>query len=227
MTKKCLSFGWLLLAAVCGVGFSSCKPEKVIKPDEPVKSYELNITVENGSMYSSIIDTVKAFMEGDQEDVALATAGYNNGVIKLQLPLTISEGLFSYSDFFPEGLTVSNPNVKLNILYIEAYKNDSYVGDFYYALESYTQEIDGTYMYSDTDCSIQGTLEDEEFEGLISININLKAGWNLVYIIEQSERAEFTTTPQSGLKWFFSDYGPEYAPRKAHKKLSANFAQNR
>jgi hypothetical protein len=218
MTKKCLGFGLLLMAAVCVIGFSSCdnKNNNVDPPSNNKEYYDINVNVENGSSYSSIVDSVKAVTEGDEGDVVIKTVAYNNGVFTLQLPSTISENLYPFAEDAPEGLIFSNPNVKVMSLYTDAYKNDYYVGYVQYvAEEASLRKALGIYMYADSNCSITGYAEEASF------NINLKTGWNLIYMrLTDAGDVEFTTTPQTGLKWVFYGDNYPYAPKKAHERSS-------
>jgi len=80
-----------------------------------------------------------------------------------------------------------------------------------------------TYIYSDRDVTVSGKIHESDDDGFFSItldiitNLSLKKGWNRVYSVEEVEmsltedglamamRITLTTTPVSGLKWYFAD----------------------
>jgi hypothetical protein len=137
------------------------------------------IAVENGASYNGKIDVVKAeiYTENNGDYITLASAPYENGGFTIDLPESVNVQYLESMDNIPQGLTVSNPNAKIGMVDLNAYKSDTVTGQFYYGITHW----EGIIAYFDSDLSITGsyTLTDKKV-----YNVHGKKGWNMVYIIE-------------------------------------------
>ncbi|MDR0830806.1 MAG: hypothetical protein LBN95_11965 [Prevotellaceae bacterium] len=182
----------------------------------------------------------------ESTDIIIATAPFKNGGFTITLPKQIDERLleegdFSYlEEYYGGKVTVSNKNFKTTIVEeFEAYKNNKRVGYFVYYYASMTSEGYAVYMFVDSDVKITGTIsESEEWDGRVYTDeeiydINLKEGWNAVYMlyseVGNSERTTYSTSkPDKNFEWvydggYYYDYVKAKAPHKALKKHSSKF----
>jgi hypothetical protein len=217
---------FFMMAFVClftVVALSSCSKDD---DDENGKSGSIpdntiTATVENGNSYNSQIDIVKAEIwdYSTGESHVLASAEYKDGGFKLVLPASVGSQYLELLDEedIPAGITVSNKNVKSASVYeLDAYKSGDRAGWLY----NETGNWEGSLMYVDGDVTVTGTETDtdswEDSEGthtetwIIQYSVNLKKGWNMVYIKEtesgNTETIEVTTTAPAGAKWYFEPY---------------------
>jgi hypothetical protein len=216
-------------------------------PTSVVEDNTITVTVENGSSYNSKIDVVKAEIIVEDDDIEVS-APYSNGGFTLKLPEPISdvnlEAAFEDEDDYPEGVTVSNRNVKVAYLdEIEGYKSNNYIGDFY------NESSDGwelEYIYSNGNVSVTGAGTEEyeydyngdgEYEKeRYKYNMHLAKGWNIVYfkyIEKENNNYEYEVTtqaPASTIKWYFEDwssYTPESPDETAVTKKIPTFLSKR
>jgi hypothetical protein len=205
-------FAIMTMAAVVGttamVACSKKSGDPVPNPFVPNADGTLPVTVavENGTTYSSQIDSVKIGGWVDNKgDVYLTTVPYVSGGFSFTLPATVAAA--NLSPYFDdndlddmEGLTISNKNVKaFAVDFLHAYKNGNpnYVGYFEYEGESgdldekagtgtFMKEIEAEFVYVDADCNISGSakVDFSELEGgTLNASVSLKKGWNVLYEI--------------------------------------------
>ena len=222
------------------------------------KKGTINAQVQNGALYNNLVDEVRAVSGFDVEttppewwnveedgpyydwqEFIIASAPYKNGGFMMILPEEIDSRLLEDMDLedMPSGINVSNPNAKAaSIPYFEAYKSGDYVDDLTkcaFSLSmtgfSYTAVL---YMYADADVKITGTYTESYDEKTFTekYNVDLKKGWNTVYMTQQESMSGFsgivtTVKPNVDLKWYFEEeleklfdgFAPQKAPKKGGK----------
>jgi hypothetical protein len=141
--------------------------------------------------------------DDDGNTHVLATTPYNNG-FTLTLPATVDISQFGvrfFDDEIPEGVTMSDENVKIVGVGIYAFdREDEEIGYIVLYVEDESDgipKIETDIIYADRDVTIIGS---DEYE---AISVSLKKGWNKMY--EINDRL-YTTAPQSGLKWYFEEW---------------------
>ena len=160
---------------------------------------------------SYIFDVELTTWDSDHYDyVVLATAKYSNDGFTISLPENPpSNTLKPINDDFgfePEdGVKISNMNAK--IMQAGLYAKNEYgsnCGSIYLYKEEGDTEFYMYLIYSDSDVNVTGKdLGNEE-----TYSLSLKKGWNKMYCIYKElpdgrDDDIYTTTPQSGMKWFF------------------------
>ncbi|MDR2287162.1 MAG: Ig-like domain-containing protein [Prevotellaceae bacterium] len=205
----------------------------------------ITATVENGSSFNGEVDTVKAEIEyiksnGRWDDYMLASAPYSNGGFTLKLPKEVSDlylNALSEGEI-PDSITVSNRNVKIGQVFLNAYESNYQVGNFYHG----TADWEGFLIYANGNVSVTGSntyteindfdgdgVPDETYTYTEKDNVHLKKGWNMVYTRETEKENntyeyEMTTTAPSDAKWYFyfydslSDY--YYSPNSVSSQLT-------
>ena len=175
----------------------------------------------------------------EYQGYVIAQMPYKENGFTLDLPATIAD---KYLDIIaedaPSGITISDKSVKwATDIDIEAFdKNDHYIGDFY--MTNSDQSVFAMWFYVDKNVTIKGETEfreydrrdgeyydDEEYDNEVHIgkyNIDLKKGWNIVYVSETKSHnnstgkdvytSNMTTQKPSGanLSWYFFDYSDSY-----------------
>jgi hypothetical protein len=205
---------YLKMAFVClftVVAICSCKKDDDDETggDSSIKDNTFTVVVENGNSYNELIDVVKLELDEVQNSStvkysALASAEYKNGGFTLTLPASVSSQYLEPLDDSPDGVTVSNRNVKFAWINLSAYKSDSDIGYFYVK----SGDWKGGLMYADSNVSITGTEteSDEKDTYTTRYSMNLKKGWNIVYTKGNNRIYEITTTAPAGAKWYFESY---------------------
>jgi hypothetical protein len=175
-------------------------------------SNTLTVTVENDSILNGQIDIVKLNV-GYENSYVATSAAYNNGSFTLILPEDVSDMYLEALDV-SNGVEISNHNVKIGGAYIEAYKANVNVGEFYFGTGITDADWRSQLIYSNVDVSITGFYADtanwisDRVKYTEKYNVHLKKGWNLVYGKETDKgnntyEIELTTTAPSGVKWYF------------------------
>ncbi|MDR1199709.1 MAG: hypothetical protein LBK94_11990 [Prevotellaceae bacterium] len=208
MKKKFFMMAFVSLFAVAAL--CSCSKDDENENETGAIQNIITAAVENGASYSEIIDTVKAEVEDYYgSDAIIARAPYTNGGFTLTLPASLSAQYLSAADYIPQGITVSNPNVKGGSVGLYAYKSGFEAGEFYYG----TNNCMGQLIYVDGDVIITGSSTVTYGATFtIKINVHLKEGWNMVYAkltpkANDSYETELTIKVPAGAKWHFdSDY---------------------
>jgi len=171
----------------------------------------INAQVENGNNYNNI-----RRVRADGYRYALAVGNYSNGGFSLTIPnktypeLTI-ENFFNWYYGDTDGLFISNKYASMeSFSRIEGYSSNSgywdwndYVGRFIYGKIESNSVTRTMWMFVDMDVHIIGSISSSYY-GTYNCNMNLKAGWNTVYLTEtSSEDRIMSTISVNGLKWYF------------------------
>jgi hypothetical protein len=191
-----------------------------------IQNNTINVVIENNAQYSSEIDTVKVQVGVSGNDdyyyLTLASVPYNNGKFTIKLPESINKQ-YLYNVFeeleimdhgeIPEGITISNQNIKGCYMGLYAYKSGlphNQGGFCYYGTED--GDWTGELIYMDGDVSITGTgtfYWPYDWADTYKCNIHLEKGWNMVYEknnkkTDQWYEVEYTTQAPAGAKWYFT-----------------------
>ncbi|GHT48709.1 hypothetical protein AGMMS49982_00540 [Bacteroidia bacterium] len=219
---------FLLAAMAVSAGFVGCNKEDddVVIQSSVVSGGTIRETIPVGS---TEIDSVTFEVKGE----VLAKGTYVDGVLTITLPATLDSKYFPSDANFGEGVTVSDPNVKVygdDEFPIYAYKYGIKVGKFDYGDETGTIIDDAGLYYADRDVTITGTSTrtDDGWTYITNFNVSLKKGWNKMFFTGSENETtktrtdNVTTTEPSGLKWFFS---PSYT--NSNQALAAALLANR
>ena len=235
-----------LVAVICMASvFLSCKKEKEKEPgSSPVIS--INANVENISSISSKIDAVKAvvdpYWDFDEEigpiltgGIPVASSSYTNR-LSLDLPNNVSSiiNLEYMFDDPPNGVKVSNKDVKGTTAFLLGYESESEIGLFLFVKPDNKGMIIvfADLVYVDSDVIITGSSTEKEGSKtyIEKFNVSLKTGWNYMFSSEEVSTDgktityNYTTTYPGGLKWYFIDYEFEVESTSAIKsKMSSGF----
>jgi len=201
--------------------FASCKKDKDSKNDDPGGggggggALAINATVVDGNDYNGYIATVKAMMEDDYDDYAIASGKYANGGFKLNLPESVpARYLYSFDYIFEEDFegTISDRKAKTGDVWIVAYdREDDEIGEFLWTNEN--EDVWAYYVYVDRNLTIKGheswyySYENEYY--YTEYDCSFTKGWNILYYVEKGYYEElFTTKKPSGttLKWYYEDW---------------------
>jgi len=203
-------------AMVLMVAFVSCKKDRTGGDDNggggggggSNNPSIINAKVVGGDDYNGKIATVKALLEGVDDDYVAASGKYENGGFWLSLPRTIpAQCLISISYFFDyedfEG-TISDWEAKIGGAWIAAYDSqEKEIGEFW--CENEEGEVWALYLYVDRQLIIKGhhSYSSEEFD------FSFTKGWNIVYGVEtEFDKYLHTTKKPSGinLNWYYDGY---------------------
>jgi hypothetical protein len=168
-----------------------------------IQGNAIEINLENGESHSAKIDTVRLeiYSNDQSRDIVLVSAPYGSGKFTLNVPeSSISQCLTSlFDEDMPQGVNVSNPNVKGCNPNLYAYKSGAKIGRFRLKAEN----VDGGITYADGDVKVTGSYAEEE--GKVTFNLYLKKGWNMTYVKSTANYWEITTQTPAGVKWYFDD----------------------
>ena len=175
----------------------------------------ITATVEKGEAYNahnSKVTTVAAQVRnnnGGREEFASGT--YANGGFTLTLPATPdSKYLSPIEEIVDEGkgIKISNKTAKVVELdlisnRIIAYDdNTDYYGDrLACGMVDKNSKTVVEFWYADKDVTMTALENEDGYKFICSVS--LKKGWNRVYMTETETKIEATTTPVSGVKWYF------------------------
>jgi hypothetical protein len=214
--------------------FSGCGKDKDDEGDGGSAITKLEISVVDGSKYSSDIDKVKLMVLDYADDynlVELLSVDYSNGSFTINLPATVAaKYMRTFKEVAPDGVKVSNENARTASTRIDVYKGNDRVDWLTYGKVINRDKelaVYGYLMYSDSDVSITGTgTMTDEYEGektyiheiTITYSVNLKKGWNLIFETEEEHtvtdtstefkevyKGKATSTDPGGLKWYMKD----------------------
>ena len=245
----------MLCLSACLV-FTSCDKDKDNENPSGGTVSKIEGTVVNGSDYD--VDAIIGLVEGERyfvetgyggywtrDEVEITSSNFSNNKFSIDLPATLDDKyleLFS-NDF--KGANLSDENVKSVFLNLDGYKSNKYVEYLDYVR---MPDISATkitfyysvYMYVDRDVNVTGTnvVGESSYEYTEKFNMNLKKGWNLMYMTDVYERISeddvintenYTTTPISGYKWYFEaeDYFEEHFDMKSASLKSTPIANNK
>jgi hypothetical protein len=120
---------------------------------------KITVEVENGSAYSSLIDTVRVEFYNDtyRELVVLCRVAYNGGKFTLTPSENIDVKYFDGNNGItpPASLSVSNANARYRFVGLSAYKSGVEVGFFTYRSEDGSWQEEE--VYATEDVNINGT----------------------------------------------------------------------
>jgi hypothetical protein len=140
---------------------------------------------------------VKFLVEVSDELKELVAAPCQNGKFTITLPETIDSRWLvePYAKESQSTLKVSDRGVRTTAM--SGFSSDS--GDIAPFSEDGT--VTGTLFYVDRNVTITGY---EQYKNKAEYNLDLKAGWNWVYITEKNETTFSTSTakPNAELKWY-------------------------
>jgi len=215
--KKTIFLAAILIAAL---GFTGCGGS-----DKNGGSLKIDAKVTNGDAINNLVYEVRAVgyisvggEGGVSQGVTIATAPYQNGGFTITLPTTIDERLLVPIDF--EGtlptvpnLNVSNKDAKGTIVYeLLAYKSNVYVGNFRFICDTPDTEGRAGFVFVDGNCKVTGSdIEETPYgQNEINIDLNLKKGWNTVYLLQTRVGSIYvlkitTKKPNVDFMWVFGN----------------------
>lgn len=115
--------------------------------------------------------------------------------------LTLSTLGSQFLEMIPDGVSCSNPDVKIGSPVLTLYKDDGEVGivDYGYYSETKTEEgamseyAIGGFVYADSPCDIKGSFVEKDDETGVYTNIifdiSFKKGWNCAFVNNGDKRA--------------------------------------
>jgi hypothetical protein len=175
-------------------------------------------TVEKGNTYNSQVSKVATYALNydNDEPEEFASGSYANGGFTMTLPQPDEKYFWLLAEDAPDYINISDKNA--NVVMIEnfvAFDNDSaFFGYLDYVKVDNNFEAWVSFWYADRDVIVSGSYEEKgEDEGgtymyIGAYRMSLKKGWNMVYETytetETLEKCKITTTPVSGMKWYFS-----------------------
>ncbi|MDR2928188.1 MAG: hypothetical protein LBV41_08335 [Cytophagaceae bacterium] len=225
INKVSLFFATVVFAA--GMVFAGCDKDKgnnngAVGGSSFIDGNTITVSV---SDVGDAVDEVHLVSYTKEDEVILATAEFSNNSFTLELPASVAaENTFLFSKGAPEGINISNANVKVCMPDIEAYKNSNYIADFTYENYDGDNQTDVTIWYVDGDLTITGAYTDKSN---IQFNCNLKKGWNYVATVYNGKNSdgidtyEILTTIPEGVKWVFDSdnyKGASFSLRSAGRK---------
>lgn len=205
--KKWNLFSVLFILAIC---FSACDNGNEPNPEDGNDgktnyTFQGSIKMPDGDSWVDVtneIDVLKATTEGSNNTI-YGECEVNNGVFSIILTESIvGEELIGINDFFPwhgdsKDLKISDKNAKITseFIFFDAYKNGTLVG--YVAKETSSgssKDLSVAICYVDRDVLVEGECSYTVANGsdyLMSINTNLKKGWNLIgWIFNDNDKEE-------------------------------------
>jgi len=222
MSRSCI-FKFFAAIIAASIVFSGCDKDKDDDSGGNTAS-QIIAKVENASKYSDVIKVkLTAWDYTAGKDDVLVTVDFKNGGFTLDLPETLAakylasfEATFYRDEDEVNQLNISNKNAKMTLAEIEGFDaDDESVTYFVYGKEDNNSSTVAYYIYSDSDVDISGTIKttDDEYdwEDNENYSLNLKKGWNVIYLIEydstykdgkEISNASITSSPVSGLKWY-------------------------
>ena len=163
------------------------------------------------------------YNEDTDEDVPAGSSPVSNGRFSIKLDASKLGGLEDITHEMPEALTISDRNAKWGSLELEGFKGGYCEGWVRIYPANLSEEMDFNLMYIDRDVTISGsyvmnnrddedpghrnhdrgyiepvefekrnTKSDDEFR--VSVNMNLKKGWNLIVFNMSGENNGTVTT---------------------------------
>ena len=167
------------------------------------------------------IVTVRAVFWCEEEEAytTISEAPFQNNGFTLQLNSAPTSFLFPLADEFLANFTISDRNAQSTFgaegLYLDAFNSDDdMLGEFFLVGDVYVR-----WIYVDRDVTIRGTERYECCCGYeeFSIDLDLKRGWNIVYMYycwnenTRTRRESFTTQRPTNvnLRWIFDYWGEE------------------
>lgn len=216
MKKVCFNF---LIITLVITALMACKNTN----NQPITNNKFEIIIENGADYSSLIDEVEYYI-ADSVKLTLCKVPFNNGKLSLVFPETLDlKHLINVTNkeigFSQKGVTITDLSANLTMLYINFYKESKEVK---YRLRFGTDVLNkpinygvSYIIYSDRYVSVTGTVEDNDDDIPVILDLQLKKGYNLIYISMEQRNGEpraikISTSSTKQFKWYLSDYSNSY-----------------
>lgn len=206
----------LLLIAFISTGFIACEKDipgtENEEGEEENSSFTISGKVQNTEdlnyFLSKIEDIDEVYVKAEGDGGSYGKSKITNGSFKITLRIPIEKELIKWTDFFPEGFTSSDTELKLDCIYFpEVHYKDSYRGYLELSNKNSTEKYRDIYFrpvgatlvgffYVDRNSSITGTANYEEeiyieddiihLKASMQMNIDLRKGWNLITHIVKS-----------------------------------------
>ena len=213
--KKFFAFSFFAAAMVAAaVSFVGCKkhPIEVFNPSHVTR---IEGTIAEGMDYLSVDGgpyTMKLNVR-DMEAYASVTVAScaleANGSFSMGLPESLGPNLLTSYFNEMEGLALSNINIKTSPLQgveLSVYDDDGrLIGDVSYGNQDGWAEM----IFADSDCDISGTASfttDDGFTLNDKYNLNLKRGWNWVYLYDDGPNFDIRTEIPSDARYHLGIY---------------------
>ncbi|HHT23027.1 MAG TPA: hypothetical protein GXZ87_06920 [Bacteroidales bacterium] len=196
------------------VVFTSCEN------DEP-KLVDINVKVVDGSNYDGKIDLVQAYAYGENDEILVGEAKYQNGGFNMKLNAVLSSNLMSIdNDDLPENIKVSDKTAK--VAAVESFlalKDNDEIGMFICTNLSLSSLLGGggvdnmsviAYFYTDKDLKITGTESKDDYTA--KFDVSLKMGWNTVVVNTSRNSLSVTSVKKipSDYKWYFIPHDGDF-----------------
>jgi hypothetical protein len=225
--KQCRKFLFILCLTLLTMStlFTSCKKDKDDDDNLAASSWfdgTINAQVANATIYTETIKRVSPIIR-TPEGLKLFNSGvYRNGgfTIDLSTPDTndfyLVEPILNSSQpgsIVNSAIIISDKNAKITAFNsLCAFASDTgnlvldeEIGNLFF----YGRNKRAEFWYTDKDFTVKGRKEEIEFGGyhrIENFNLNLKAGWNVVYRerVDKEYGEIFTITTEfvSGLEWY-------------------------
>ncbi len=127
-----------------------------------------------------------------------------DGSFKLENLKTVPADYLDVVDF-PDGVTSTNTNVKLSDSYLYVFHDASgaRLGEVYYENFMATPAFFADYFYADGNAEITGTTVEDGVT--VTINLDIKKGWNVYYYVFTGDnQASMTSTKPGDGEWIFT-----------------------
>ena len=198
---------WLTMGAVLPIGFVSCNNDD----DDGGGGSETvtSISASNVVNGSSQIVSVAAWASWDDGVdwgwETIAQSAYNNG-FTLQLPANLAAKFLDSFEGIPSTISVSNTNALTFLLdEISGFNSaGEEIGYFYLAKITSDAGYYTSWMYADSNVTVKGQVEDED--GLTTLDLNLKQGWNVIYDTYTESSVSMTSAKPSGISYTWNFY---------------------
>ena len=224
----------MLCLSACLV-FTGCDKDKDNENPAGGVASKIEGTVVNGSAYD--VDVIKGIVE---ERFEIASSDFANNKFSIDLPATLDDK--HLESMFEDDMNINDGGVKGAFLDLRGYKSNKSVEYLEYARMPDLSATKVTfyyavYVYVDRDANVTGEFYEEE-DYILKFNMNLKKGWNLIYMADVFEliseddyinTENYTTTPMSGYKWYFDaeDYFEEELGLKSASLKSSTIADSK
>jgi hypothetical protein len=180
-------------------------------------------------------------LEDYETDAVLATAPVSaDGSFSIELPDNYNSGvLLSGSDLtedIPEGITISNPGMKIGSASLMLYEGDKRVGFILYGGERQSateySEFEGGLVYADSNCDIKGSFVYEGEFGKVNViyDASIKKGWNWIFGIHEENiegqiSQRVTTEVPAGAAFQYVKEGFENPPAPSARLRNTPFVR--
>jgi len=217
MKNLFLKLGLLPALILAATTFVSCGGNKPELPDNSVISARGVVAV-RGNIDEIVSVRAMAYDWAGDGWTNIAEATFQNNGFTLQLPTTLPDNLLNpVTGNFPDNVVVvtGNPNAKwISVELVAVCENGNGTGSFRLVGGVDMENLTGTtasWVYVDSNISVTADFQlGGSFSARTIINLNLRRGWNTIYVIASSEDDIFvlTTTTQRPSGLFLWTYIP-------------------